>query len=285
MRLQKSAFSSKWGLTQNDNVGVIQYDYKYMNDFNYPHTPEPVVTVSRPLFSKYTIAYVVALAVTVGVAGAYWQWVMNEEDVPVVAEVVDIPLSEVETEIYRENVERITAVNDGQSEIIEITDENIKEVTKEEVAAIQNSSEQLNVFTPPPAAQLVPVDTFVSMEENSVNVVSDQGPDSVYTEGDVAVLDFSIEGQSKAGESVTLSGVVYSYDSGLQKLAMTSGGELYTVETASSRVTTKDGKLIEVSRLRKGDVVNVQGTKVNDTANIFAQTIIFTGVQDYEIVF
>ncbi len=256
-----------------------------MNDFNYPHTPEPVVTVSRPLFSKYTIAYVVALAVTVGVAGAYWQWVMNEEDVPVVAEVVDIPLSEVETEIYRENVERITAVNDGQSEIIEITDENIKEVTKEEVAAIQNSSEQLNVFTPPPAAQLVPVDTFVSMEENSVNVVSDQGPDSVYTEGDVAVLDFSIEGQSKAGESVTLSGVVYSYDSGLQKLAMTSGGELYTVETASSRVTTKDGKLIEVSRLRKGDVVNVQGTKVNDTANIFAQTIIFTGVQDYEIVF
>lgn len=257
-----------------------------MNDFNNFNRPEPVVTVRRPLTSKNTVWLVVLLLVVAGGASLYWIKFTAPKPVAVIEEPVETPLSEVETEIYRESIERVPAPSEGEQKVVEIVENNIKEVTKEEVAALQNSSAQQAVFIPPAAAQAVPLDTLIPAGEPVADApYQDQGPTTVYTEGDVTILDFSIDSNTSAGEPITLSGVVYSFDRGLGKLAVTSNGELYTVETGNARATTKDGKLIDVSKLKKGDIITVDGTKVSDTTNITASTLTFTGVQEYNIVF
>jgi hypothetical protein len=257
-----------------------------MNDFNNFNKPEPVVTVRRQLTSKNTVWLVLLLLVVAVGAGAFWIKFSAPKPVAVVEEPVEMPLSEVETEIYRESVERVTPPSEGEQKVVEINDQNITEITKEEVAELQSSSAQQAAFVPPAAAQAVSLDTLMPAGEPVVDTpYQDQGPTTVYTEGDVTILDFSMDSNTTAGEPVTLSGVVYSYDGGLGKLAITSNGNLFTVTTNGARVTTKDGKLLDVAKLKKGDVIEVGGTKVIDSSNVAATTITFTGVQEYNVVF
>lgn len=257
-----------------------------MNDFNNFNRPEPVVTVRRQLTSPNTIWLVLLLLVVAGGASVFWMEYSKPKPVAVVEEPIETPLSEADTEVYRESIERVPAPSEGEQEVVEISDQNIKVVTKEEVVALQSSSAQQAVFVPPAAAQAISLDTLIPAGEPVADApYQDQGPTTVYTEGDVTILDFSMDSNTSAGEPITLSGVVYSFDGGLGKLAITSNGELYTVEIGNARATTKDGKLIDVSKLKKGDIITVDGTKVSDTTNITASTLTFTGVQEYNIVF
>lgn len=255
-----------------------------MNDFNNFNRPEPVVTVRRPLTSKNTVWLVVLLLVVAGGASVFWIKFSAPKPVAVVEEPAETPLSEAETEVYRESIERIPAPSEGEQNVVEINNQNVAEVTEEEIVALQNSSAQQAVFVPSAATQAVPLDTLIAAGE-SVADTQDQGPETLYAEGDLTILDFSMDSNTEVGEPINLSGVVYSYDEGLGKLAITNNGELYTVETSGARVTTKDGKLIDVSKLKKGDIITVDGTKVSDTTSVIAKTIAFTGVQDYIVAF
>ncbi len=290
MRLQKSTFSSKWGLTQNDNVGVIQYDYKYMNDFNSFNRPEPNVTVSRPVFSKHTPLYIIALICVAGGTVAYWHFMNKVEVVPVVPMAVDTPMTESETETYRGTLSRISAEvesgNDAEEPII-ISDKNaMQEVPSESVETIIMQNARSASFAPAPEATAVGLGTFTSAtpEQSEVGGAG-SAPETAYLEGDVTMLDFKIDNQNLNGTPVTLSGTVHANDPGMKRMVVVSGGVVYTLQTDSAKITTQTGKIIMPANLKNDDIVAVVGTKLDDSDVVIAQSITLTGVQDYVIAF
>jgi len=259
-----------------------------MQDFNYSKSPEPVVTVARPLFTKNTIWYVLALALATAGAWFYWQS-MNEIPETVVVPVVESPLTDAETELYRDSLERVSSDGVGASstpEQIEAPESSVKEADPDsaKILAESNNSSQ-GSFVPPSSAVTIDLATIPSVTSETEGTPAIPVTETAYLQGDVTLLNFEIEAQDTTGTPVQKTATVHSNDSGSQSLLVASGGEVYSLKTDSAKITTVDGKVINQSSLKKDDIVTVSGTLLSSGQIIIAQSIVLVGVQDYLIQF
>ena len=257
--------------------------YSYMSDYNNTNAPEPVVTVSKPLFSKFTSLYVAVLIGTAAASWFYWQS-MNKTLAPVAEEVAVVPLSEVETNIYRETLERISpeTTGDVESEAIEVPETAVVDISPELVPQLIVENGQPATFIPPSTGTVVELSTL-SQSDTSVTETGagTSVAQTAYLQGDVTLLDFQIDTPDTSGTPIQLSGTVHSNDVASKSLLISSGGVIYTLKTDSASISTKDGKTVGQSNIKKDDIVTVNGTLLQSGPIIVAQTLTLIGVQEY----
>jgi hypothetical protein len=259
-----------------------------MSDYNYTQQPEPVVTVKKELFSKNGIWLLVVLGV-VAIGGAASFYIISTQPlpVPVVEEVVEPPLSEAETEIYRSSLDTVypeDAKNSSTSEVVVIIDESVVEVPNEDMEAYSQVNNAVVGFVPEATARAVDLSMLESSGVNDMrgtNLLSE----TAFVQGDVEMTDFIMDVNEETGSPIQLVGAIHANDSKINKIIISSGGELFVLKTENANITTTDGKLIAQSSLKKDDVVTVKGLLTSDGQNIIAQSLVLTGVQEYLMVF
>jgi hypothetical protein len=258
-----------------------------MSDYNYTKQPEPVVTVKKELFSKNGVLLLLVLVIVAVGAGAFWKIATQPLPVPVVEEVAEMPLSEVETSIYRETLERISpeVISDSASEIIEVSESAVVDVSPESTQYLIDANNQETASLPPETATVVDLSSFIAesatvAEENSVPVSQ-----TAYLQGDVTMIDFQIDEPDMTGAAVQLTGTIQSNDASTKNLLITSGGNIYTLKTNSAKITTQDGKMLSQSNIKKDDIVTVNGTLLQSGPIILVQTLTLIGVQEYLVDF
>jgi hypothetical protein len=251
-----------------------------MNDFNNFNRPEPVVTVSRPLFTKHTPLYIMTLVCVTGGAFAYWQYINKAQVVPEVTEVVDAPLTEAETNEYRDTLPRVSADSTSASALENpvVVQDGVKEISPESVASLVAINTQTETFVVPNNATAIELNTVTTGSEGAVSTME---PQNAYLEGDVTLLDFQLDNQKTAGSAVELTGTIYANDTGLKRVVVVSNGSVYTVQTDNTKMQTQNGKIINQANLKNNDIVLVTGMLLEDSDVIIAQSVTLTGVQEY----
>lgn len=256
-----------------------------MSDYNYTNQPEPVVTVKRPLFSKNGVLLLAVLGVVAIAGGVSFHLLTQPLPVPEVQEVVEIPLSEAETEEYRSNLDRVFPpdATDNPPQEVELTESAAEIVSDEAVVAQQKTQAEAMVFVPPPAAQPVDVTTYISEDVNTVPAPAQTETVSktAFIEGDVEILDFTVDAGGEQNIPISITGAVHANDTSSKQMIVSSDGKIYTLKTDSVTITTKEGKLLSQSSLKNGDLLTIDGLRSDDSQTILVQRMVLTGVQDY----
>ena len=251
-----------------------------MTEFNSfsSNSNESYVTV-KP---RHTILKIVLLLVITATLAAVFfynkQWWQLEEIVTPVPSVA-APLSEGETDAYRETLDK-TLLPESDSNTITVPASAVKEITESEVAAVTRPQRPI---TPPSNATKVAVAGLVPSDLSPTIQPNPYAPEAVYLEGDITITNFVVEQTTlqNEGTAVSVTGIVYVSDVTLKNATVLINQEAFTVLFADTTITTKDGRTLTQSTLKNGDIVAITGTQFNGSKTINASTIVLEGVVDY----
>ena len=259
-----------------------------MNELNSftSNSHEPYVTV-KP---RHTIFKIVLLVVIIATLAAVFfynkQWWQLDEIVAPVPSVV-VPLSEGETDAYRETLDKtlLPESKERNSNTITVPASAVKEITEREVAAITQPPRPV---TPPSnaskvvVADLVPSDTPPATPQTVIQP-NPYAPETVYLEGDIAITNFVIEQTTlqNEGTAVSVSGIVYVNEPSLKNAIVFVNQESFTVLFDTASISTKDGRTLNHATLKSGDIIAIKGIQFNDSKTIKADTVVLEGVADY----
>ncbi len=217
----------------------------------------------------------------------YW-WLQPTPE-PVAEVAAPIPLSAEEVESYRATLPRLF---NGADPVLEGSTSEELIVSTEQTSAdpmIENFDENsipgtiTNDAVPyVPPAEAVGVPVTIAMDSSvTANNTSVVGNNTSYVEGDVTISDVTIT-QPDRNEKTPFSatGVVNGIDDNLQKVNVSSNGEVIELDVSGGTIKTTDGRLIPLSALRTNDVVEVSGQRYKDAPVVAEVTITLIGVQE-----
>jgi Cu/Ag efflux protein CusF len=222
-----------------------------------------------------------------GVVGYWW---LQPASVPATEDVAPIPLTTEEVESYRASLPRTF---NGADPVLEGSAPEELIVPTEQTSAdpmIENFDENSTLgssandtvapYVPPAEAVGVPV--IVAMDSGATaNNTSVMPNDTSYVEGDVTISDVTIT-QPDRNEKTPFSatGVVNGIDDNLQKVNVSSNGEVLELDASGGTIKTTDGRLIPLSALRTNDIVEISGQRYKDAPVVAEVTITLIGVQE-----
>ena len=239
------------------------------------------VTV-KPRQTIFKIVLLLVITATLAAVIFYnKQWWQPEEIVAPVPSVV-APLSEGETDAYRETLDKtlLPESKESNSSTIIVPKSTVKEISEREVAAV---TQPPSPITPPSNATKVAVADLAPSDTSPATQSNPHAPETIYLEGDIAITNFVIEQTTlqNEGTAVSVTGIVYVSDATLKNATVLINQEAFTVLFTGTTITTKDGRILTQSTLKNGDIEAITGTQFNGSKTINASTVVLEGVADY----
>lgn len=223
-----------------------------------------------------------------GVIGYWW---LQPAPTPIVEDVVPVPLTVEEVESYRASLPR--TFNGAEPVVEGSTSEELIVPTKQTLTdpMIENFDENNNAgnvtndvavsYVPPAEAVGVPV-TVAMGSDATANMTSVMPNNTSYVEGDVTISDVTITQPDRSEKTpFSATGVVNGTDDNLQKVNVSSNGEVIELEVSGGSIKTTDGRLIPLSALRTNDIVEISGQRYKDAPVVAEVTITLIGVQEF----
>ena len=256
---------------------VIMTEFDSINsNFN-----ETYVTVKlrHTIFKIFLLLVITATLAAVFFYNKQW-WQLEEIVTPVPSEVV--PLSEGETNAYRETLDKtlLPESKESDSNTITVPASAVKEITESEVAAVTRPPRPV---TPPSNATKVAVAGLVPSDRSPTIQPNPYAPEAVYLEGDITITNFVVEQTTlqNEGTAVSVTGIVYVSDATLKNATVLINQEAFTVLFTDTAITTKDGRTLTQSTLKNGDILAITGIQFKGSKTINASTVVLEGVADY----